>query len=256
MKSLFLDIETAPLVAYVWDIWDQNIGLSQINTDWHLLSFSAKWKGDPDSKIIYHDVRNSRKIENDAALCVKAWKLLNEADVVITHNGKRFDSKRLNARFAIHGMKPPGSYRHIDTYEIARRVFAFTSTKLEYLADSLGVSHRKSKHPKFQGFDLWKECLKGNKEAWKNMEEYNRQDIRVLEDVYNRLVAWDNKINFSLYNESLHHTCKCGSTKHNRNGYAYTASGKFQRYACVVCGSESRDRVNLLDKEKRKSLRA
>jgi hypothetical protein len=45
-RILFLDIETAPLQSYHWGLWDQNIGLEQIGTEWSILSFSAKWLGE------------------------------------------------------------------------------------------------------------------------------------------------------------------------------------------------------------------
>lgn len=50
MKVLLSDIETAPILASVWRIWDQNIGLNQIKADWHLLSFAAKWLGSAERK--------------------------------------------------------------------------------------------------------------------------------------------------------------------------------------------------------------
>jgi hypothetical protein len=52
-KVLFIDIETAPILARVWNIWEENIGLNQIEMDWSILAFAAKWLGDPDNQIIY-----------------------------------------------------------------------------------------------------------------------------------------------------------------------------------------------------------
>lgn len=254
-KVLILDIETAPIVAWVWDIWDQNVGLNQIKSDWHLLSFSAKWLGDPANKTIYFDQRNAKNIENDKELLKKVWLLLDECDILITQNGKRFDHKKLNARFVINGMQPPSSYKQIDTFVIAKKHFGFTSNKLEYMSDKLCVKYKKQTKRKFAGFELWRECLAGNVEAWNEMEKYNKYDVLSLEELYNKLIPWDNSIDFNLYNVDGDITCKCGSDDFQKNGSFYTAAGKFQRYKCTDCGAETRGKKNLLSKEKREFLR-
>ena len=254
-KVLIYDVETAPIMSYVWRLWDQNIGLNQIESDWHLMSWSAKWLDAPEDEVMYMDQRNARNIENDLKILKGIWKLLDEADVVITQNGKSFDQKKLNARFILNGMQPPSSYRHIDTKQIAKKHFGFTSNKLAYMTDKLCTKYKKLSHGKFPGFDLWSECIKGNIEAWDEMEEYNRYDVLSLEELYKKLIPWDNSINFNLYHDEEKHVCKCGSEKFIKNGFYYTSSGKFQKYKCSSCGHETRDKVNLFSKEKRKSLR-
>lgn len=253
-KILLLDIESSPIISYVWGLHDQNVAINQIKTDWHLLSWSAKWAGDPASKIMYMDQRNEKNIEDDSKLLKGIWKLLDDCDVVIGQNSKRFDIKKLNARFILNGMQKPSSFKHIDTVQLARKHFGFTSNKLEYLSNNLCKKYVKQKHKKFAGFELWRECLKGNKQAWKEMEHYNKYDVLALEELYNKLLPWDNSLNPNLYTEGITNICSCGSKKIQKNGFAYTDSGKFQRYKCADCGAESRSRVNLLSKEKRKSL--
>jgi hypothetical protein len=130
-KVLLLDIETSPIISYVWALFDQNIALNQIKTDWHLLSWAAKWL-DSD-KVMYMDQRNVKNIENDKKLLQHIWKLLDEADVVIWQNGDKFDGKKLNARFIMNGMKPPSSYKTIDTLKLAKKYFGFTVINLNIL---------------------------------------------------------------------------------------------------------------------------
>lgn len=252
-RVLVFDVETAPIIAHVWGLWENNVALNQIVSDWHLLSWSAKWLDD--KKVMYMDQRHKKSIEDDKELLEGIWKLLDLADVVISQNGKKFDVKKLNARFVMHGMQPPSSFKHIDTLQIAKKYFAFTSNKLEYMTEKLCTKYKKLKHKKFPGHELWNECLKGNKEAWKEMELYNKHDVLSLEELYYKLIPWDNSINFNLYTESTDHVCKCGSKNLIKKGYAYTAVSKFQRYKCKECGSESRDRKNLFSKEKRNSLK-
>lgn len=253
-KVLLFDIETAPVIAHVWDLWNQNVGLNQIVSDWHLLSWAAKWLDDPPSKIMYEDQRGRKDIQDDKKLLKGIWKLLDEADIVITQNGKKFDHKKLNARFILNGYKPPSDFKHIDTCEIARKHFGFTSNRLQYLTEKLCKKYKKlAEHKKFPGHLLWTECLKDNKRAWDEMERYNKYDVLSLEELYHVLIPWDGGVNFSLYTDSIDNPCNCGGT-FVKNGYRLTNVGKFQRYWCKSCGAKMRGRENLLSKEKRKSL--
>jgi hypothetical protein len=255
-KVLVFDIETAPILGYVWKLWDNDLALNQVESDWYILSWSAKWLNDPESKVMYMDQRNAKNIEDDKKLLKKIWHLLDEADIVITQNGKSFDHKKLNARFILNGFQPPSSYKHIDTKLIAQKHFGFTSNKLEYMSDKLCTKYKKLKHGKFSGFEMWKQCLAGNLEAWKEMEIYNKHDVLALEELYRKLIPWDNGVNFNLYHDDCTNTCKCGSSLFIKNGFYYTSSGKYQKYRCKSCGAESRDRINLFSKEKRGSIRS
>lgn len=256
-RVLLFDIETAPMSAHVWTLWKNDVALNQIVADWHILSWSAKWLHDSADKIMYADQRDAKNVEDDSKLLKGIWKLLDEADVVITQNGRDFDQKKLYARFILTGMSPPSSFKHIDTLQIAKRNFAFSSNRLEYLSSRLGSKYKKLTKRKFAGHELWKECLAGNLDAWKEMELYNKQDVLALEEVYRRLQPWDSSgVNFSWYSDSNKHVCQCGSTKSQKRGYSFTMAGKFQRFQCQECGAWSRDRENLFSKKKRASLRA
>lgn len=254
-KVLIFDIETAPILAHVWGLWDNNVALNQIQADWHVLSWSAKWLNDSADKVMYMDQRNASSIEDDKKLLQGIWNLLDKADIVITQNGKNFDQKKLNARFVIKGFQPPSTFKHIDTKIIASKVFGFTSNKLEYMTDKLCTKYKKLKHNKFPGHEMWTQCLANNIEAWQEMERYNKYDVLSLEELYTKLIPWDSSINFSLYHEHEDHVCKCGSEEFYKNGFYYTTSGKYQKYKCKKCGAETRDKNNLFSPEKRKSLR-
>jgi len=253
-KVLVFDIETSPMTAYVWGLWDQNIGLNMIKEDWYVMSFAAKWLGDKPKDTFYADQRGVSPQSDDRLLLKAIHALLDEADIVITQNGKKFDQKKLNARFILNGMPPTSSYRHIDTLLIARKHFAFSSNKLEYMTDKLCEKYKKLPHGKFPGFSLWKECMDNNPKAWAEMEKYNKYDVLSLEELYHKLIPYDNGINFNVYHDGDNHVCKCGSKLSEKNGFFFTNSAKFQKYRCVECGHETRDTVNQLTIEKRRSL--
>lgn len=254
-RVLFLDIETAPLLVHTWGLFDQNIALNQIVEDTFILSWAAKWRGE--KKVYYMDQRNNKVINKDCKKLLKGiWKLLDEADIVVGQNSKRFDVKKLNTAFVLAGMQPPSSFKQIDTLAIAKRNFALTSNKLEFTTEKLCTKYKKLKHGKFPGFSLWTECLKGNKAAWKEMQKYNEHDVLATEEYWEKIQAWDATApNFSIYNGHYHHTCKCGGTELRKKGFFFSPAGKFQRYKCKSCGAESRDGKNMLDKEKCDSLK-
>lgn len=242
-KVLLLDIETSPIISYVWGLFDQNVPLNQIKQDWHLLSWAAKWLGE--KKIMYEDQRKAKNIEDDSKIAKSIWKLLDEADIVITQNGKSFDIKKLNSRFIAHGFRPPAPFKQIDTLVLAKRYFGFTSNKLAYMTDKLCTKYKKLDHHKFSGFELWKECLAGNLKAWKEMEKYNKYDVLSLEELYNKLMPWDsNKTSFASYEDKVTNKCNCGSTAYQLRGYQLTKTGKYQRYQCLDCGSWFRGKIN------------
>lgn len=249
-KILFLDIETAPLRAFIWSMWQQGVSLNQIDTDWFIMSYCAKW-GHSD-EVFYEDLRGTVYTEDDTKLLAGLWKLLDEADFVVTQNGKKFDIKKINARLIMKGFTKPSTFRQIDTLEIAKRQFGFTSRKLEYMTEKLCKLHVKKKHKKFPGQELWNECLQDNFEAWDEMEDYNKGDVLSLEELYTLFISWDNTLpNFDLYQDEV-----TDMSDWVENGFHYTNLGKYQRYRNVKTGQQRRGRVNLLSKEKRESLLA
>lgn len=251
-KILILDIETAPVLAYVWGLFDQNIGLNQIKQDWHVMSWAAKWLGE--KKVFYQDQRNAKSIEDDKDILKPLWELINEADIVAGQNSRRFDTKKLNARFLHHDLPPPGPYRHFDTLQIAKKHFGFTSNKLAYMSEKFCKQYKKLDHAKFSGFELWKECMNGNLKAWQEMEKYNRQDVLATEELMRRFAPWDNSISWNIYHDSFDNACFCGSFKFEEGKLLHTNAGKYATLTCKECGKSHTVKENLLSKEKRKSL--
>ena len=226
---LVLDIETQPLIAYVWNLKEQFVALNQIKEDWQIMAWSAKWLGS--DLVVYHDKRNDK---DDKRILKILWKFLDKADIVVTQNGQSFDIPKINARFILHGMKPPSPVKHLDTYRIAKKVFEFTSNKLEYLTDKLCTKYKKLSHKKFPGMSLWTECLKGNRTAWEEMKEYNVQDVLSTEELYNKLKSWTPNSMPSVHNNG---TCVvCGTAQLQKRGYERKAKLLYQRLQCQSCG--------------------
>lgn len=102
------------------------------------------------------------KAEDDSKILQGLWTLLDEADIVVGHNSRKFDIKKIITRFILAGAKPP-HMEQVDTLEIAKQSFSFTSKKLDYLAK---LFSRPMKHK--TEFSLWTKCLDGDIAALKS----------------------------------------------------------------------------------------
>lgn len=183
-KIVLLDIETSPIQALVWGKWEQNISDDQIEHDWFVFCWSAKELGNHRVNS-HHLTSHEAKTGNDKRIIKEMWKVLDEADIVIAHNGDKFDIKRINTRFLIHGIKYPSPYESIDTLKIVHKEFGLTSNKLDYICRVLGLSGKVE-----TGQQLWNACLKGDIKSLKKMSRYCANDVKILESVYLKLTPY------------------------------------------------------------------
>lgn len=248
-KILVFDCETAPSSAFVWRMWKENVGLKQLQHHGYMMSYAAKWL-DEDA-IIYEETRT----EDDSHLVRSLAQLLDSADMVIAHNGERFDIPTVRNRCVVHGIRPWSPIKVIDTLRVAKKEFRFESNSLAFLANYLGVEEKDS-HKNFPGFELWAECIAGNPEAWEEMQKYNIQDVLTLEAVYRKLLPWMRQHpNVAVFEEREDVLCpKCGSDHVQFRGYAYTNVGKYRKFQCQSCGGWGRTRFTEYPKDKRKDL--
>ena len=233
MKILLLDIETSPNLATVWGLFKQNIAINQLIESSHTLCWAARWYGE---EVTYFDSvhRSTRK-----QMIKRIHAMLEEADAVVHYNGTKFDIPTLNKEFLLHGFRPPAPYKQVDLLKTARNQFRFPSNKMDYVAQQLKIGKKKA----HIGHQLWLDCMNGDDAAWEMMEEYNVQDIELLESLYDKLRPWiKGHINHSVFSGEL--VCpNCGSHKHQKRGFAVTRSLKYARRVCTDCGTWSRSVV-------------
>lgn len=229
-KILLFDIETSLMKVFVWGLYKQFIPHTNIIEDWYVISWAAKWLYDDE---IQSDVLTSKEARNrnDSRVLESMWKLLNEADIVIAHNGDRFDLRKLNWRFINNEMDPPTPYRSIDTLKIARKEFAAPSYKLDFLTKNFGL------HTKLTtDFQLWVDCMDGDKDRLSEMNTYNEQDVIALEDVYLKIRPYiKNHPNLGVLSD-MDVCTNCGSERMEETDSVYlTSSNKFIVYRCNGC---------------------
>lgn len=250
-----LDIETSPIVAYVWSLWKVNIGLNQIVQEWSILSYCVKDLGK--KQVRYVDTSKKADPRDDSDLLVALHSELSDCDIVIAQNGKAFDLKKINARFIEAGLPPVPPLKVIDTMLVAKDVAKFTSNKLEWLSKHL-TDTPKYAHSEFPGMELWTECLKGNPKAWRVMKKYNCIDVPATEELYLKLRPYMiGHPNVAAYYDDDKMRCpRCASTDLSAIGRAVTQTGEYTRYRCGACGGHARSRYTENSKAKRKSLLA
>ena len=235
-RTLFYDIESAPMLTYLWDLKADYVNPDMIVEPPFLLCWAAKWS---DSDEILHGRLTGKEAErqDDARIAVALADLIRSADVIVAHNGDRFDLPKLNARLAIVQAAPLGNVRTIDTLKLARSAFRFPSNRLGELAAALGID---GKFP--TSFDLWRRARSGDVPALKEMDLYCRQDVVVLEDVFDRLKPYVKRLPRMVdAGQFGQRVCpSCGSSDLTADGLHRTDASSFKRFRCDACGRHCR----------------
>jgi len=237
MKILYIDIETSPVRALTWGAYDQNI--LHIEEDWRVIGFAYAW-GDGKPKAVYPrawdhwHLSPEHRDDLEKGVIAQAQKLLDQADVVIAHNGDRFDLTKLMTKFIMFGIDPPSPYLTIDTLKMARRTFRFTKNTLDHLGHALGFEG-KIQIPMMQ---LQKAIMYDvDKKAWDAMRKYNIRDIVLLRDCYKEMAPYDRKLPNLGDGDGCH---QCGSYDLQKRGIRRMKSGlERQQYQCNDCGAYS-----------------
>jgi len=252
-KILTFDVETSPNIGAFWSPWKTNINSSQIIRPWHLLTWSAKWIGQDE---ILHDRLTGRDaaLGKDYSIALSLRNLIDEADIVIAHNGKKFDIKRLNTRLLVNNIPQPSPYRVVDTLQAVKKRFAFTYNNLDYLVKTLvEISNGKIE----TDMGLWLDAIEGNEAALEDMDKYCQNDVLILEELYLRIRGWiPGHPNIGVYTDDNEPVCHvCGSPNIVKsNGFHVTQVGRYETYRCKDCGAYSKVRQTSLDRSKRANL--
>lgn len=183
---LLLDIETFPNTGFAWGKWEQDI--IDFVDHWYILCFGYQWYGRKGgAKVIsISDQKNYQpRVTRDEKIIHDLWHLLDEADVVVAHNAKQFDIRKIFTRMIQHGLGPPSRFSVVDTLKEARK-FAFNSSKLDDVGRDTNLG-RKMAHT---GFPLWLACHNGDPKAWVNMKKYNKQDVILLKKWFKKVLPW------------------------------------------------------------------
>ncbi len=244
-RILILDLEMAPMRAYVWRRWKENVNLEQTISDNFILCWSAKWLY---SDSIFSDFLMPAEIaaEDDSRITYSMWNLINIADIVIAYNGRKADIPWLNSAFLKAGLTPPKPFFLVDPCEVVKKNFGFTSNKMDAIAGYLGIEHKLE-----TSFDLWRRCMEGSEKAMSYMVDYNRMDVKILEEIYIKMRPWIPR-HPNIANIMDKDICPiCGGDHYEElvGQYYFTTTNKYRLYRCSHCGGIFRSRLCEKDRE-------
>lgn len=246
MKSpriLVIDIETFPNHSRTWPgMFEQNV--IKITKNWELASFAYQWLG---QKRVHCHTREGQR--SDKQLVKKLRDLVDRADILVVQNGKKFDIRSWNARLLYHQIAPPSPFKVVDILLEGRKHFKLNSYSLDNVAEFLGLG-RKVKH---RGFDMWEECEANDPKAWREMVRYNKRDIVLTGQVYERYKAWMNTHPNLATMAARPDACpRCLAVgQMETRGHLYTRTSKFAKFRCKKCSAWLTQKVGAIAKDKR-----
>ena len=246
MRTLIFDLENAPGTAFYWRAKTEWIGPHMVINHPFMLSYAAKWQ---DGRKILSGVVTPEEAQarDDSRIVAEIADLLREADKVVAHNCDGFDLPILNGRILVNGLEPLGMVQTIDTLKLARKSFSLTHNSLGALADVLGLGTNKLD----TSFSLWVDCMEGDERALGKMLRYNKQDVVVLQKVYERLVphvkGLPRLVDGDFQNERV--CVQCAGESIRKDGFYRTNASTFQRWRCNDCGACMRERTALKAKK-------
>lgn len=183
-KVLIYDIETSYNIGKFWRCgYNLNINPGDIIHERKIICISYKWLGEKEVYNLAWD-----KNQDDKFLIEQFIEVLNESDMIVAHNGDRYDLKFIKTRALFHRLKMLVDYKQFDTLKLAKKKFMFNSNKLDYISKFLGHTGKIGTNMK-----LWDDIvLHKCPVAMQKMIEYCDEDVVQLEKVFNTLVHWDN----------------------------------------------------------------
>lgn len=232
LRILFFDIETAPMRAYIWSPKQDYIPHNQVISDSFMLCWAAKWNDG--SKVMSAKLTPEEVAEaDDSRIAAALADLVREADLVCAHNGDRFDVPRLNARLLMNGLEPVPPVESLDTLKLAKKSIGVAHYNLDALARALGLGTKIK-----TDFDLWLKVLEGSEVAMQHMTRYCRNDVVLLEKVFERLRPYARGLRRLTGGGEGAFCPYCGSREFERRGTRHNSAGSQQRFHCLndECG--------------------
>jgi len=183
-KVLIYDIETSYNIVKSWRVgYNLNINPQDILHERKIICISYKWSNENQIYNLSWD-----KNQCDKFMIEQFIEVLNEADIIVSHNGDKFDLPWIKTRAIYHNLPMLVNYKQFDTLKVAKRKFNFNSNRLDYISEFLGFGNKIKTE-----MSLWDDIvLRKCPIAMKKMIEYCDMDVELLSKIYDKLVYWEN----------------------------------------------------------------
>jgi len=201
MRRLFFDIETSYMQGWFWrPSYKTQITYEQVIKDSAIICICYKWQG---SDKVHHLQWDKG---DDKAMMDKFFKVIEEAEEVVSHNGDHFDIKWIRTRFLMHGYKSIPNIKSVDTLQISRSKFNFQSNRLDAIGKQLKIGGKLETG----GIQLWHDIIQRNSsKAMKLMVQYCKRDVELLEKVYVKLEGFNKPKTHVAINSGGSDKCDC-----------------------------------------------
>lgn len=230
-RVILWDLETAPIIAATFSLYPERIYHSNILEDWFIIC--ACWKELGEKEVHHLQIKTKG---DDKELVSKLRDIIADADCLVYQNGDRFDLKKLNSRLIYHRLPPLPPVPTVDTLKQVKKIGAMTSNRLDYLGAHL-IGQKKIE----TGRGLWLKAMNADKTALKDMVNYCKQDVNLLEKLYLRLLPYMKTHPHLgvLRGHDKDVSCRvCDSTNIEKRGTYVTNTGALrQKHQCKKCGS-------------------
>lgn len=237
-----VELELPP--AHLPKILYYDIETTNFNADFgEVLMFAYQWHGSDEVNLVsvldYPKCFSLPVEKRDRFVVIALCELLNQADIIVAHYGKKFDNKFVQARLAIHNLPyfDNRSTKMFDTCLVARNSMKIGSNRLANLAQAMGLPEEKTSLTKTQ----WRRANDYCPEALTAMGEYCKQDVRTLFHVAQRLRPLAKHLpSWLILNGEEEKCCHaCGGGLQAKGEWA-TKSNVYERYQCTSCGAWQR----------------
>lgn len=117
---------------------------------------------------------------------------LEDCDILIAHNGLRFDLPFLRTRAVVHGLPPVNFQKIIDPVQLARQHFRFSGNSLQSISNLIGTKSEKTPLTP----QTWQRAsLNGDPDAMEEIVTHCIADVDVLEEICWKLRGYVKQIN-------------------------------------------------------------
>lgn len=233
LKILLADTEWSYAKGYFFpQKKEQYIRADQIEFEQWCPCASYKWHHETSVysvKVLDDKKRFKKDFRDDYIIAKRLHDLIEEADIVVAHNGDSFDWKHANGLFLKHGLGPVPERKSLDTLKICRKHFRFSGNDLDSLSRRFGGRGKADKPD-------WKELTDGLPAAILKAAKYCDHDVLELERVFVEIRPFIRKFPHIGALGEITECRACRSKRLRNKGADYDGFRQYKRITCLDCG--------------------
>lgn len=234
-KILVVDIERLPGLAKVWDQKTRFVHIDKFERLPSLLCVAAKWYGRKSTEFL-------SAWDDPERMVARTWELYNDANIVVTYNGIKFDNRHLRSEWLLAELPPPKPWKDVDLYRVNSQTFGFESKSLNHLCYRLGLDTKSGRYDDVMA----QKALDGDEKSQRLMKRYNIGDVKITEQAYDRLRGWmpTHPVVGGAVDPGQVRCNQCGSVDLAENGWYLAVVQEYRAWRCNDCGANVRSNIS------------